>query len=91
MFIVAQHQISDPATFWSTVQEAAPTLPSDVKLRQVLPNAQGTEAICLWEADSVDAVREVVEGSVGAVSTNTFFTVDSARAVGLPTSSATAD
>ena len=32
-----------------------------------------TLGICIWEGESVDAVREVVEGAVGAWSNNEYY------------------
>jgi hypothetical protein len=61
-----------------------PTLPSDVRLHQVLPNADGSASVCLWEAPSVDQVRRLVEGAVGPFSSNTYYEVAQTGAVGLP-------
>jgi len=86
MYIIAEHEISNPKTFWETAQAATAALPSTLKLHQVLPNGEGTKAVCLWEAGTVDQVREFVEGAVGKVSRNTYFAVEAQNAVGLPTS-----
>ena len=84
MFIVAKHRISDPAQFWGLAQTAQ--LPAGVTLHTSFPNAGGTEAVCLWEADSVDTVRQLIDGLAGSISQNEFFAVDVENAVGLPTS-----
>jgi hypothetical protein len=85
MYIVARHQISDPEKFWATAQEAVANLPHGVKLHYTLPNTEGSAAVCLWEADSVDIVKNLVDSTVGQVSKNEFYEVDSKNAVGLPT------
>ena len=90
MFVVAHHLISEPLTFWATVQLAVPQMGSRLQLHQVLPDRDGTEAVCVWEADSLEMVRETVERHVGHVSTNTYFEVDAKRAAGLPASRAAA-
>ena len=82
MHVVAIHSISDPEKFWGTAGSAE--LPDAVKLHSALPNDDGSRAVCLWEADSVDAVRRVVEDSVGDVSENEFFEVNPQNAQGLP-------
>ena len=87
MFVVAQHKISDPAGFWSSVKQAMPNIPPDMKVHQVLPNADGSAAVCLWESDSVDKVRQLVDTSVGQFSSNSYFEVAPESAVGLPRSS----
>ena len=51
--------------------------------RQVLPNADGSQAVCLWEGEQAD-VKAFVEGAVGHVSKNQDLTVDATKAVGLP-------
>ena len=84
MFVVVQHTISDPAGFSSAVKQAMPSIPADMKLHQVLPNADGTAAVCLWESDSVAKVRQVVDTSVGRFSSNKYFEVAPKSAVGLP-------
>jgi hypothetical protein len=76
------HTISDPQSFWSAVEES--DIPDGVSVRQVVPNGDGSKAVCLWEADSVDAVKGVVEGSVGDASSNEYFEVDASKAQGLP-------
>jgi hypothetical protein len=84
MYVVAKHQISDPARFWAAAQEATPRIPEGVTLHSVLPNTDGSAAVCLWEAGSLDAVRDLVESAVGAVSRNEYYEVDSKNAMGLP-------
>ena len=44
--------------------------------------------MCLWEAGSLDAVRDVVEGTVGDVSDNEYFEVNEQNAQGLPAQAA---
>lgn len=50
----------------------------------------GRKAVCLWEAESMDAVRQILEGAAGDSSRNEFFEVDPqhAGARGLPEQSA---
>ncbi len=82
MFIIAHHAISDPARVREITQAAV--LPSHLTLHQVLPNAEGTQQVCLWEAESEAAVRDFVEGALAGVSTNTYFAVEAEKAMGLP-------
>lgn len=82
MYVVVNHSISDPEMF-KILSEIAP-VPSHLRLLQSLPSADGTRAVCLWEGPGVEAVRSFVEDGVGAVSTNVYFAVRAARAVGLP-------
>lgn len=84
MFIIAQHSISDPERFSSAVQAGMQDLPADVHLHSSIPSSDGSRATCLWEADSLDAVRTLVEDSVGDVSANEYYEVDAQGALGLP-------
>jgi hypothetical protein len=84
MYVVAKHQISDPAKFWATANAAADKIPAGTRLHYVLPSTDGSSAVCLWEGSSVGAVRELVESVVGDVSQNEYFEVDAKNAMGLP-------
>jgi hypothetical protein len=84
MYIVVEHEISDPKTFWETAQAERANLPSNLKLHQVFPNKDGTNAVCLWEAANVDDVKNYIERGYGAVSNNSYFAVEAEKAVGLP-------
>jgi hypothetical protein len=82
MHIVAIHAISDPQTFWGAAEGM--DLPEGTSLHSAIPNEDGTRAVCVWESDSVDTVRDFVDGSVGQVSKNEFFAVNEQNAMGLP-------
>jgi hypothetical protein len=85
MYIIAEHEITNPKTFWEKAQSVLASLPSNVKVHQTLPNSEGTKAVCLWEAGTLDQVKAIVEGAVGNVSRNTYFAVQADKAMGLPT------
>jgi hypothetical protein len=82
VYVSVIHTINDPSQFWSTAESAE--FPDGVSLHSSLPSSDGSKAACLWEADSVDAVRETVEQTVGDFSSNEYFEVDAERAQGLP-------
>ena len=73
MFVAVQHTIYDPEKFWGKAGEMLPNLPGNVKLHQCFPNKSGSRGICIWEGESVDAVRGVVEGAVGPYANNEYF------------------
>jgi len=74
MYVLVQHSISDPAIFWNTADPA--NNPPNVKLQHSFPTPDGTRAVCIWEAESVDAVRNFLEPLFGKVSRNEYFTVE---------------
>ena len=45
-------------------------------------------AACLWEADSIDTLRDYLDSATAGVSENTYFEVDTERAMGLPEAAA---
>lgn len=83
MYVIVNHTITNPAGFWGALQ-AAGSPPEGTRVHHMLPSTDGSAAVCLWEADSVERVRTLVEATVGSHSTNTFFAVDAANARGLP-------
>ncbi len=61
MYIVVNHEISDTSRFWATAQSATSGLTEGLKVIHTLPSPDGRKAVCVWEADSVDAVRNFLE------------------------------
>ena len=80
MYIVAIHSISDPGAFWG----GQLNLPDGTELPVVVPSSDGTRGVCVFRSDSVDTVRNLVDGATGAVSTNEFHAVNEGSAQGLP-------
>ena len=76
MFIVVQHQISNPERFWEEAQLAVANLPAGMKVHSTLPNSDGTKAVCIWEAGEMNGVKDAIESSVGQFSKNEYFSVD---------------
>lgn len=80
MYVLAIHSISDPDAFWSGRLD----LPAGTELVVVAPSADGTQGVCIFRSDSVDTVRDVVDGATSAISKNEFFALNEASAMGLP-------
>ena len=90
MHIVAVHRITDPEKFFSlSADEVAGGGPPGVRGRQFFPAKGGTEAVCLWEADSIDQLRDYLDPATEGAAENTYFEVDAERAMGLPQAAAT--
>lgn len=81
MYIVLIHDISDPEKFQTRAIESMPLIPADVRLHYSLPNRGGSRGVCLWEADSVETVKNVIENvaGLGEFSKNEYFEVDPSR------------
>jgi hypothetical protein len=74
MFVTVIHRIHDAEGFQNAEAKALEAgLPGHV----VLPIHAATDdhrfGVCIWEGESVDAVREVVEGVVGQWSENEYY------------------
>lgn len=82
MYVVVQHTISEPAAFWNAADPT--TLSPDVKLHHTFPTPDGTRAVCIWEAESVDAVRNLLEPRIGKVSRNEYFAVENREGFARP-------
>ncbi len=82
MYVIAIHAVSDPKTFWAAAEGLE--LPEGTTLHSAIPNEDGTRAVCVWQSDSVETVRDFVEDNVGKVSKNEYFPVNEQNAMGLP-------
>ncbi len=89
MHIVAEHRITDPEKFSSMdAEQVGGGGPRGVQLRQFFPPQDGSVAICLWEADSIDTLRDYLDPATAGVTENTYFEVDEENAMGLPEAAA---
>ena len=89
MNVVVQHRITDPEKFLSMdAGEIANGGPPGVRARQFFPSQDASVAVCLWETDSIDAVRDYLDPATEGVAENTYFEVDTERAMGLPEAAA---
>ena len=80
MKVFAIHSVSDPAAFWSGKLD----LPKGTELTVVVPSADGTRGVCIFDSDSVTTVRNLVDGATGAISVNEYYAVNEGNALGLP-------
>ena len=89
MDVVVQHRITDPEKFFSMdAEEVAGGGPPGVQGRQFFPSQDRSVAVCLWEADSIDTLRDYLDPATAGVSENTYFEVDRESAMGLPETAA---
>jgi hypothetical protein len=89
MFISVIHRISDPDAFAATVANGGSSIPADLKLHQYMAAEDRSTAICLWEAPSVEKVRDLVEPLLARVSKNEYIAIDASGSMGLPTTAPT--
>ena len=80
MQVLAIHEISNPQAFWSGQLD----LPTGTKLSAALPSDDGSRGVCIFTSDSVDTVKNLVDGATAAISKNEFHALNDANAMGLP-------
>ena len=80
MYVVSIHSISDPEAFWGSPLD----LPEGTDLPVVAPSSDGTRGVCVFRSDSVDTVRNLVDGAAGAISRNEFYALNEGNTQGLP-------
>ena len=74
MFVTVIHHIHDAEGFQEAEAKALEAgLPSQVALPIHAATEDHKLGICIWEGESVDAVRRVVEGAVGPYANNEYF------------------
>jgi hypothetical protein len=78
------HTISNPQEFWGRAQKALPNLPEGIKVHVVLPNEAMDKGTCVWEAESLEKIKEFLETATGDVSQNDYMVINEANAMGLP-------
>jgi hypothetical protein len=80
MYVITIHAVSDPEAFWG----AQLNLPEGTELPIVAPSADGTRGVCVFKSDSVNTVRNLVEGAAAAISSNEYYAINEGNAQGLP-------
>ena len=60
MYVLVQHTISQPACVLQTQPTRGQSPREHLTLHHTFPTPDGTRAVCIWEAASIDAVRVVV-------------------------------
>ena len=84
MYVVVQHRITDPATFFSVdLSGVVDNAPPEMHGRGFYPSHDRTAGICLWEATTVDAVRDYIDPLTDGICENTYFQVLEEYAMGL--------
>ena len=90
MHVIAVHTITDPEGFGAAVGPTLEKIPSSMTLHSMFPSEDGTQAVCVWQAGSVEDVRSFVDGATVDLARNEYFPVVDAQAIGLPQAASTA-
>ena len=78
MYVVVHHRFKNPQVAFARGAKLIKNegAPAGVRGLQFYPSADGSAAMCLWEADSVGAVQGYVDSTLGDSSENTCYEVD---------------
>ena len=79
MHVAVIHRISDPDGYQRVLQEAGDSFPEGLELPYQFASEDGRTMLCVWDAPSVDAVREFVDGAVGDYAENEVFAAEPTR------------
>jgi hypothetical protein len=90
MYILVQHSISEPVKFLKAAEELNAKLPASVKLHHVFSAPDGTKAVCVWEASTITAVKDLLEPATAKFGRNDYFEVPNKEGIVLPTIAVTA-
>lgn len=90
MHTVIHHTINDSAKWDQTTQKIMSmidqqTLPKGLKPLEYLPSVDGRKAVCVWETDSLNALREFMDRETTGIARNDYFELNVENAIGLPT------
>ena len=84
MYIAIVHDIHDADAFQARARNDVFPLPEGLHVHHFFPATDQGEAVCLYEAPSVAAVRDHLDPSLGDSSTQRYFPVAEDHAMGLP-------
>ena len=85
MYVVGNHTINDTAKFWAAAQSITTGLPAGLKVIHTFPSSDGRKAVCVWEANSVDAVRGFLDKATTGVARNDYFEAPNKEGMAMPT------
>jgi hypothetical protein len=82
MYVAVLHRFQDPPTAFARGEKLVMNegAPAGVRGLQFYPATDGSVAACLWESDSVEAIQEYVDSTLGDSSVNTCWEVDAEQA-----------
>ena len=92
MYVVALHEIQDPASAFPRGErlQKGEGAPAGVRVLQFYPSVNGSQVVCLWESETVEAVQRYVDDTLSDSSVNVCYEVNtdpafSERPLGLAT------
>jgi hypothetical protein len=89
MIIAVNHVVKNPDRWEQATKRIKALsdnndLPKGLKGLIFLPAMDGHTAVCVWEANSVEALQTFIDREIGTGAKNEYFQVDDTTAFGLP-------
>jgi hypothetical protein len=86
MYVAVVHKVKDPQAMLSRGEGLGDpsNAPNGAIPRQFCPSKDLSIATCVWEADSIDIVRDYVDETLGDASEQSYFEINTEFAQGLP-------
>ena len=89
MYVAIHHTITDSQKWDETARNIMAKieqgqLPQGLKALIYLPSVDGHKADCVWEANSVDALRSFIDRETSTAARNEYSAINAEAAIGLP-------
>ena len=89
MHVSVHHAITDPQKWEQATRKIMAKVeqgqvPQGMKGLMYLPSTDGRSADCLWEAQSVDALKSFLDREIGTAARNDYVKINTQAAFGLP-------
>lgn len=85
MYVLVEHHIQNPSAFWPTDLEAfKAAIPSQFTLIHAFAGRDGNHGACIWESESVDALRTWLDSAMGDSSRNVYHEVVNREGIATP-------
>jgi hypothetical protein len=89
MHVSVHHTIRDPQKWEQVTKNMMAALeqgrlPQGLKGLMYLPGSDGRKADCVWEAQSLDTLKNFLDREIGTAATNDYFQINTEAAFGLP-------
>lgn len=85
MYVVVNHTITDTARFWATAESTTTGLPEGLKVIHTFPSPDGRRAVCIWEAGSVESVKNFLDPATAGMARNDYFESPNKEGMAMPT------
>ncbi len=83
VYVLAISTVNDSDRFWSGLKKAHARLPKGAAWVFAVASTDGTKAVNVIRHDSIDAVRDLLDGYAGSAAVTEYAEADAANAIGL--------